>query len=68
MQERARAATLGYEDPINVDYEATTAMYQKCTIEFLSRIKELKERDGEKRIAAMIASHNEDTVRFTIEK
>jgi len=67
-QERARAAALGYEDPINPDYESTTAMYEKTLMEFLRRIQELKASDSPKRIAAMVASHNEDTVRFTIQK
>jgi proline dehydrogenase len=68
LQERARAAALGYEDPINPDYESTTAMYEKTLMEFLRRIRELKASNSPKRIAAMVASHNEDTVRFTIQK
>ena len=68
LQERARAQELGYEDPINENYEATTAMYQKTLLECLRRIKEIKETNGEKRVGAMVASHNEDTIRFTIQK
>lgn len=38
-QERARAKALGYADPINPDYEATTQMYHKTLTECLRRIK-----------------------------
>lgn len=38
-QERARAQALGYEDPINPNYEATTEMYHKTLTECLRRIK-----------------------------
>lgn len=38
-QERARALALGYTDPINPDYEATTQMYHKTLTECLRRIK-----------------------------
>lgn len=38
-QERARASALGYADPINPDYEATTQMYHKTLTECLRRIK-----------------------------
>lgn len=67
-QERERAATLGYEDPINPNYEATTAMYERTLMEFLRRIRLNKERNMSKRVVGMVASHNEDTVRFTIEQ
>nr|XP_036849537.1 proline dehydrogenase 1, mitochondrial isoform X4 [Manis javanica] len=59
-QERARAAEIGYEDPINPTYEATNAMYHRC----LSHILEELKRDT--RAEVMVASHNEDTVRFTL--
>ena len=59
----------GYEDPINPDYEATTAMYHKCLSECMQRMHELKKIKGmEQRVGIMVASHNADTVRFAIEK
>lgn len=38
-QERARAVELGYEDPVNPSFEATTQMYHDCLEECLRRIK-----------------------------
>ncbi|XP_053680975.1 proline dehydrogenase 1, mitochondrial isoform X2 [Anopheles nili] len=68
-QERARAAALGYEDPTNPSFEATTEMYHKTLTECLRRIRILKDANVDpKKIAIMVASHNEDTVRFAIEK
>lgn len=68
-QERARSQALGYDDPINPNYEATTEMYHKTLTECLRRIKHLKNGGHDpKKIAIMVASHNEDTVRFAIEK
>ncbi|XP_055846223.1 proline dehydrogenase 1, mitochondrial isoform X1 [Episyrphus balteatus] len=68
-QERARAAALNYPDPINPNYEATTDMYHKVLTECLRRIKLLKDNNEDaKRIGIMVASHNEDTVRFAIQK
>nr|XP_022904865.1 proline dehydrogenase 1, mitochondrial isoform X2 [Onthophagus taurus] len=68
-QERARAAALGYPDPTNASYEATTEMYHKTLTECLRRIKEMKTKGEDmKKIGIMVASHNEDTVRFAIQK
>lgn len=68
-QERARAAALGYDDPTNPSFDATTEMYHKTLTECLRRIKKLKDAGHDpKKIAIMVASHNEDTVRFAIEK
>uniref|UniRef100_A0A665U3B1 Proline dehydrogenase n=1 Tax=Echeneis naucrates TaxID=173247 RepID=A0A665U3B1_ECHNA len=61
-QERARAKEIGYEDPINPDYEATNRMYHKC----LEYVLEEIECNGKANV--MVASHNEDTVKFTLEK
>ncbi|XP_007460099.1 PREDICTED: proline dehydrogenase 1, mitochondrial-like isoform X1 [Lipotes vexillifer] len=59
-QERARALEIGYEDPINPTYEATNAMYHRCLNYVLEELKH------NTRAAVMVASHNEDTVRFTL--
>lgn len=67
-QERARAAALGYTDPTNPNYEATSEMYHRTLAECLRRIKDIKNRGADKKIGIMVASHNEDTVRFAIEK
>ncbi|XP_057669835.1 proline dehydrogenase 1, mitochondrial [Diorhabda carinulata] len=67
-QERARAAAMGYPDPTNPSYEATTEMYHNTLSECLRRIKAFKTKGEDKKIAIMVASHNEDTVRFAIKK
>ncbi|XP_035691457.1 proline dehydrogenase 1, mitochondrial-like isoform X4 [Branchiostoma floridae] len=61
-QERKRAEAVGYEDPINPDYEATNRMYHKCLDHMLTRI----DKYGD--INVMVASHNEDTVKHAIQR
>ncbi|XP_047616039.1 proline dehydrogenase 1, mitochondrial [Phacochoerus africanus] len=61
-QERARALEIGYEDPINPTYEATNAMYHRCLNYVLEELKH------NARAAVMVASHNEDTVSFTLRR
>ncbi|XP_072044033.1 proline dehydrogenase 1, mitochondrial-like isoform X2 [Amphiura filiformis] len=58
----ARAQEIGYADPINASYEATNQCYHKCLNHMLTSIK----RYGD--INLMVASHNEDTVRFTMRR
>ncbi|CAH0548852.1 unnamed protein product [Brassicogethes aeneus] len=67
-QERARAAAMGYPDPTNPNFEATSDMYHSTLTECLQRIKAFKDKGEDKKIAIMVASHNENTVRFAIEK
>ncbi|XP_007956146.1 proline dehydrogenase 1, mitochondrial [Orycteropus afer afer] len=61
-QERARAKEVGYEDPINATYEATSAMYHRCLNYILEELKH------NAKAKVMVASHNEDTVRFTLQR
>ncbi|XP_036132162.1 proline dehydrogenase 1, mitochondrial-like isoform X2 [Molossus molossus] len=61
-QERARAVEIGYEDPINPTYEATNTMYHRCLSYVLEELK------NNARAEVMVASHNEDTVRFTLRR
>lgn len=66
-QERARANLLGYKDPINADYDATSAMYHSVLDECLTRIKALKDAgDDPQKVGIMVASHNADTVRYGV--
>jgi len=62
-QERERADQMGYEDPVNESYDATTVMYEKS---FLHCLAEMKKSPGFVNI--MVASHNEETVRFAVKK
>ncbi|KAJ8286036.1 hypothetical protein GJAV_G00033790 [Gymnothorax javanicus] len=61
-QERSRAKEIGYEDPINPDYETTNRMYHKC-LDFV-----LEEIEHNRKANVMVASHNEDTIKFTIQR
>jgi proline dehydrogenase len=63
-QERRLARELGYEDPINPNFEATSQMYHTCLEETLKST--VKRTPNQFRI--MIASHNEDTIRYAIQK
>lgn len=63
-QERSRASTLGYADPINPSFEATSAMYMKS----LDHVFQQIQRQPKGKISVMVASHNEDTVRDTLNK
>ncbi|XP_050710663.1 proline dehydrogenase 1, mitochondrial-like isoform X2 [Eriocheir sinensis] len=67
-QERARAVELGYEDPVNPSFDATTQMYHDCLEECLRRIKFNKSFGDTQKIAIMVASHNEETVGYTVNK
>ncbi|KAM8992714.1 proline dehydrogenase 1, mitochondrial isoform 2-T2 [Ara ararauna] len=61
-QERERAAQIGYEDPINPTYEKTNEMYHMCLDYILEEIKHSRKAN------VMVASHNEDTVKFTLRR
>ncbi|CAL1278097.1 unnamed protein product [Larinioides sclopetarius] len=67
-QERIRAREIGYDDPINPSYEATTEMYHQTFAEILRQIVEDMRTENEKKIGVMVATHNEDTIRFAVKK
>ncbi|XP_073438812.1 proline dehydrogenase 1, mitochondrial isoform X2 [Dendrobates tinctorius] len=62
QQERSRAAEVGYEDPINPTYEKTNEMYHRCLDYVLEEIRHHRKAN------VMVASHNEDTVKFTLKR
>nr|XP_046241466.1 proline dehydrogenase 1, mitochondrial [Scatophagus argus] len=61
-QERERAEEIGYEDPINPDYESTNRMYHRCLDYVLDEIALNRNAN------VMVASHNEDTVKHTLRR
>ncbi|XP_029296672.1 proline dehydrogenase 1, mitochondrial isoform X2 [Cottoperca gobio] len=61
-QERERAKDIGYDDPINPDYDSTNIMYHRCLDYVLDEIA-LKRNAN-----IMVASHNEDTVKHTLRR
>lgn len=72
-QERERALAIGYDDPINPTLEDTAEMYHKCIEEGMRKIKLGREDGGEAnrqrpKITLMAATHNEETVKFVINK
>ncbi|XP_067862019.1 proline dehydrogenase 1, mitochondrial-like isoform X2 [Heptranchias perlo] len=61
-QERKRAKEIGYEDPINKTYEATNVMYHRCLDYILEEIKVNRKAN------VMVASHNEQTVGYALQR
>ena len=62
-QERRLASEKGYEDPVNVDYEATTASYERVAVELLDNAS--RRVKGE--VQVLFATHNEDTIRTLVQ-
>ena len=60
-QERERASTLGYNDPVHPSYEATSRCYNEVMNAILEETKRGKAN-------VMVASHNEDSVRFAVQR
>ena len=67
LQEMAEA--MDNEDPINVDFPATTPMFCSVLSKCLEKISNLKKAGQDsKRVQVMVATHSEDTVRYTLAK
>ncbi|OQR72149.1 proline dehydrogenase 1 [Tropilaelaps mercedesae] len=64
-QERLRAETVGYPDPINESYEATNEMYHKV-LDYI--LKEIMTSGKNGRISVMCATHNENTIRYAVRR
>lgn len=60
-QERARAVSAKYDDPIHPTYEATNDCYNNVADSILRAVAGQGAR-------VMIASHNADSVRMTVKK
>ncbi|KAI6236477.1 Proline dehydrogenase [Aphelenchoides besseyi] len=62
-QERKRAEAVGYPDPINDNYNATTQMYHRC----LDAIVEERAQRGPGNVSVMVATHNEESIRYAVQ-
>ncbi|GAB1599583.1 proline dehydrogenase 1, mitochondrial-like [Argonauta hians] len=62
-QERERAHSLGYDDPVCDDFEHTTQNYYNVLNEVMSTIQ----RRDRGKVSVMVASHNEETVKYTVD-
>ncbi|XP_031549212.1 proline dehydrogenase 1, mitochondrial-like [Actinia tenebrosa] len=60
-QERLRAATLGYTDPIHSSYAATSDCFDKT-------MNSIIEQAAKGRANVMVASHNENSIRFAVQR
>lgn len=60
-QERARAQTMDYEDPIHPSYQATCDSFNSVLDLILKEVKH-----GNANV--MVASHNEESVHFALKK
>ncbi|GAV05766.1 hypothetical protein RvY_15846 [Ramazzottius varieornatus] len=65
-QERDRAAQLNYPDPTQPDFESTTENYERVVETALEEVVARGVKD--RKVAIMMATHNEGTVRFTVQK
>ena len=63
-QERSRAIEHGYEDPIMPNFDETSKNYEKNFDMCLNEIS-VREKNCMK---IVVASHNEDTVRYAVKK
>lgn len=55
--------TLDYEDPICPDFESTSQNYHRVLEEVMETIP--KRERGQ--VSVMVASHNEKTIKYTVE-
>ncbi|CAF1676642.1 unnamed protein product [Didymodactylos carnosus] len=60
-QERRHAVETGVEDPIHSNFNATTECYKQALVETLNFTES-------NFVRVLVASHNEDTVRFALEQ
>ncbi|KAK9496677.1 hypothetical protein O3M35_013074 [Rhynocoris fuscipes] len=68
IQERERAKELRYPDPTNESFDKTTEMLNKIITHTFEKINTIKENETNRKIYVVIATHNEDTVKFAMDQ
>lgn len=63
-QERRLAKEHGYDDPVNVNYDATTASYYKVADYIMGQVVIRPNNQ----VQATFATHNEDTVSYVTQR
>ena len=67
-QEREMAKIMDYEDPVNMDYDSTTNTFNDAISVCLDRIKDIMDsEENVKEMQIIVATHNEDTVKHTMD-
>ena len=67
-QERRLASQLGYDDPVNATFDATTDMYYAVSELLLREMSTTASGERQRKLHVIFASHNDDTIRWLLRK
>ena len=68
VQEQRLASQLGYDDPVNATFDATTDMYYAVSELLLREMSTAASGERQRKLHVIFASHNDDTIRWLLRK